>query len=599
MTEVSRSARQPESHAGAKSAPGAPWARLLGLSLLWLGLVATTACERAAEQQLAPARNGAAPGYEVRAPAPGVGAQTDDGYDPLAFARAAGSELRNVWATVPVQCYARTPDGANACWVCHSSVISPNVLADWPLQTEYGFVGEARFNPWTNLFEDRTEQIAAISDQEIQDYLQQDNYTPLKLALAERKDYPGFRPDLDLWRGFDEHGFARDGSGWRAVRYKPMPGGFWPTNGSAGDVMVRLPKPFRTTGDGQPSVAVYKLNLAILEATMASDPFRFDEDLERAVEPLDEALAGVDLNGDGRVGGVIEKIVGLPATYVGGASAVAVQRRLYPEGTEFLHTVRYVDVDAQGLLARRMKELRYSRKIRELSRERVTRAYRGISEVGEVVVAYAPPEKPPEFEGTALTGLSNAFGWRLQSFIEDKQGRLRLQTYEEQQSCMGCHTTMGTSVDQTFAFPRKLPGSEGWRPQDLGGMHDAPQVRHGRPEILTYFARVHGGDDFRGNSELLARFFPNGKLDEAKVLRAADGGDRDLAWLLTPSRERALEMAKAYLCVVRAQDFVFGRDANSGPVQGAIRQVENLSTGLEEAGTVHRDGRPFLDWSRK
>ena len=42
-----------------------------------------------------------------------------------------------------------------------------------------------------------------------------------------------------------------------------------------------------------------------------------------------------------------------------------------------------------------------------------------------------------------------------------------------------------------------------------------------------------------GNDELAARFFPGGVLAEAEVRRAAKGGDRDLAWLLAPSRARA------------------------------------------------------------
>ena len=60
-----------------------------------------------------------------------------------------------------------------------------------------------------------------------------------------------------------------------------------------------------------------------------------------------------------------------------------------------------------------------------------------------------------------------------------------------------------------------------------------------------------------------ARFVPGGpgtEVNEAEVRRAAAGGDRDLAWLLAPSRERALQLDKAYLAIARTQTFEHGRD---------------------------------------
>src|SRR6185436_19502079 len=98
----------------------------------------------------------------------------------------------------------------------------------------------------------------------------QDNYRLLRAALAERVDYDGWRPDVDLDAGFDDDGFARDGSGWRAVRYKPFPGAFFPTNGSAGDVFIRLPEAFRQDESGASSRAAYMANLAIVEAAIAT-----------------------------------------------------------------------------------------------------------------------------------------------------------------------------------------------------------------------------------------------------------------------------------------------------------------------------------------
>jgi hypothetical protein len=492
-------------------------------------------------------------------------------------------------------CYTRTAGTSNPCSACHTGAVAPNNLADWPLQKEFGFAPPATKNPWTNLFVDRTREVAAISDAEVLAWVRTDNASALRAALAGRDDYKGYVPDLDFAKGFDEEGFAQDGSGWRAVRYKPFPGTFWPTNGSADDTMIRLPAAFRTDAQGRPSRAVYKANLAILETSLCGDPFSFDKDVRRAVEPIDETAAGIDLDGDGKLTARVTTVVGLPARYAGGAAGTKVVRRLYPEGTEFLHSVRYLDPDAPALASARMKELRYSHKERFIDPVGMSKLYRKMkNDDADITV----PEQPHSFEGTPLTGLANDFGWRLQGFIEDGSGRLRVQTKAEHLFCMGCHTEAGVTVDQTFAFARKVPGADGWRPQDLRGMKDVPEIRHEEPEVLTYVRRVGGGDEFRENAEFRERFAPGGRVAESEILRAAPGGDRDLAWLLAPSRARALELDKAYLTIVRAQSFEHGRDASTRPAQNVFAEIaeKEKSTGLDEAKLVRRDGRIHLDW---
>ncbi len=511
-------------------------------------------------------------------------------YDPLALARRTDGQIANREAVVPPQCYTRTDGVANPCWTCHTISTFPNDLSDWELQEEYAFSEAGLTNHWANLFVDRSSEIAAISDSEILTHVRQDNYAPLARAMAAAPDYPGYVPDLDLGRGFDEGGFARDGSGWRAFRYKPFPGTFWPTNGSADDVFVRLPAAFRQAADGTASLAVYRVNLAILEASLATAPRVRDADIAWPTEPLDEVLAGLDLDRDGTMSPGATRIAGLPARFAGAAAGVAVARGLYPEGTEFLHSVRYLDPDAPSMIAARMKELRYARKIKFLDTWAILRSY-------AEELDHKDRGLPPWFTGSPDIGLRNDFGWQLQGFIEDAEGRLRLQTEEEHYYCMGCHSTLGVTADQTFAFPRKLPGSAGWGYQDLAGIPDVPQVGHDAPEILTYFRRVGGGDEFRANGEILARFFPGGALDEAAVRRAAPGGDQDIRALLLPSRERALLLNKAYLALVRHQDFTRGRDAMLAPPVNVHRAIVNGATGLAERGKVFPDGRLQLDWT--
>jgi hypothetical protein len=512
-------------------------------------------------------------------------------FDPLAQALASGSRVVNREAPIPSMCYTKTEGASNPCWTCHTGGVGDNVMEDEALQAEYAFSDVGQTNQWSNLFTDQSSAQARITDEEVLEYIRQDNYTPLRAALLGRPGgFKGWVPDLDLARGFDGDGFARDGSGWRAVRYKPFLGTFWPTNGSTDDVFIRLPVVFQQDSEGRPSREVYRLNLAILEAAMTVDPALRDvKQAVRRVEPVDERVGGVDLDGDAVLEPSVEEVRGLPANYVGGAAKVAVRQHYYPRGTEFLHTVRYVDPDAPSLLSARMKEVRYSRKDEEHEGLRVRSFY---AEEQEKKLQ----GRLPVFPGTPELGLVNEFGWRLQGFIEDARGRLRVQTMEEHAFCMGCHTNLGVTVDQTFGFPRKVPGREGWRHQDLRGLPDVPQAGHAKPEVLTYFERVKGGDEFRANDELLSRFFPHGVLDATSVRRAAKGGDRDLAWLVTPSRERALALDRAYLALVREQGFTKGRDTLLAPPKNVLARVENGSTGLEDAGLIFEDGRLHLTW---
>ncbi|MCA9644168.1 MAG: hypothetical protein KC492_25920, partial [Myxococcales bacterium] len=189
-------------------------------------------------------------------------------------------------------------------------------------------------------------------------------------------------------------------------------------------------------------------------------------------------------------------------------------------------------------------------------------------------------------------GLKNEFGWQLQGFIEDAEGRLRLQSDEEHRYCMGCHSGLGVTVDQTFAFVRKLPGAGGWAVQDLRGIPDAPQLGHSKGEIATYLERVGGGDEFRANAEVLQRLFPSGHLAATEV----DSKRADITALVLPSRARALQLNQAYRALVRSQRFDLGRDALLGRVRNVHSEIVNGSTELGTTGRVFDDGELRLSW---
>ncbi|MCA8940580.1 MAG: hypothetical protein KDB07_12260, partial [Planctomycetes bacterium] len=289
-------------------------------------------------------------------------------YDPLAYARSTTGQIVNFEAAVPSMCYTKTDGVSNPCWTCHTDGRFTNHHFDWTLQEEYAFSDAALENHWDNLFIDHSSETASISDQEALSYIRQDNYKPLVQALAAREDFAGWKPDLSFELGFEEDGFARDGSYWRALRYKPFLGTFWPTNGNTDDVFIRLPSKFRTDANGTFSKEIYKANLSLLETLIAAgSEFGIPESdqVRRKVEPIDESVIGYDLDQNGSLG-IAAEIVGLPATYFGAAADHPARRYVYPDGTEFMHTVRYVDPDRPTLLSTRMKEVRYMVKRLEL-----------------------------------------------------------------------------------------------------------------------------------------------------------------------------------------------------------------------------------------
>ncbi len=475
------------------------------------------------------------------------------------------SAVYNREAIVPPQCYTKRDGTSNPCYVCHQDAVPgrENVMNDRDLQSEYSFSELGGTNHWANLFEDRTERIAKISDEEITAWTKQDNYSDLAQRLRDAR-FGGWIPDLEgLQNGrdaFDENGFAKDGSGWVAFSYKPLPSTFWPTNGSTDDVMIRLPEPFRANSNGELSNDIYRVNLSILEA-MIKGFAAID------IAPVDEKLVGTDLNRDGSLT-VVDRITNFD-NYVGGADFVVAETSLYPAGTEFLHTVRYLGVTEDGAIvpSTRMKEVRYMKKWAAYSKPIYARKYQleGFEkEAGNL----------PGYQYLGDYGLDNGTGWAIHGFIEDKSGALRASTYEENFFCMGCHSSIGSTVDKTFSFARKIDGVDGWKYIDLKGMPDAPTMGETKGEIATYLERVGGGNEFRSNDEMKARWFKkDGTVDTEKVSQA-----RDVYDLIVPSPERALALDKAYRTIVEDQDFIFGRDASITPPENVYQSVDNKET---------------------
>lgn len=451
------------------------------------------------------------------------------------------NEIYNPESVIPPQCYTKTDGDKNPCYICHQSYtdpLRPNFVKDASLQGNYEFSDEGMTNSWKNLFKDRSKEIQAITDNEIMNWVSQDNYSPFIKKLSNDVTWKGEMPKIMNLaypkEAFHLNGIAKDGSHWVAYNYKPLPSSFWPTNGSTGDAMIRLPKEFREL-NGKYSEVVYLNNLALLEQSIKQSK---------------------DINSQ--------------VSYQGDASDVRIEYMLYPQGTEFLHTVRYLGINDDGSIfnAPRMKEVRYMKKAK----------FKTISALKSSYLIEAKEKKLgqlPQTINIGNRGIDNGFGWIINGYIENAQGELRQQNKQEMAFCNGCHKTLGSTIDQIFSFSRKVEGSAGWGYIDLSKIRDVPNIEssgraESQGEYLTYFQRVGGGDEFRQNSEMLKRWFhADGKVNTMAV-ESIDS----IYSLITPSKERALALNKAYKLIVDEQSYIFGRDAVLMPAKNVLKRVE-------------------------
>jgi hypothetical protein len=196
----------------------------------------------------------------------------------------------------------------------------------------------------------------------------------------------------------------------------------------------------------------------------------------------------------------------------------------------------------------------------------------------------------PAYRNMGHRGLATPMGWQLSAFIEDKNGRLRFNTFEETMYCMGCHNSIGSTIDKTFAFARKIDGAKGWGYINLHGMPDAPNVGEIAGEIATYLERSGGGSEFRSNTEMEKRFYyADGSLNQQAIAAA-----HDVYELITPSRERALQLNKAYRVIVADQTYLYGRDATVTPPKNVYMRIDETAPALRIQKQYAWDIR--LDW---
>ncbi len=505
------------------------------------------------------------------------------------------TKVENFGSYIPPQCYTKTQDNNgvihNPCYTCHTQGKSPNFWNDTDLQESYNFPKQMLTNPYTNLFVDKTDFLKTISDQEIINYIRTSNYFDndgeIYLKKIMPKNWNGYIPDC--YFNFDQDGFDKNPktnqfTGWVAYKYYPFLGTFWPTNGSTDDVLIRLPKIFRQDKNGQFSKTIYKINISILESYVKQQDVKLDY-------LIDEREIGLDLNNDGILAKTDIIKFNQNLKFIGKAGDLQSQGRLqiepglFPVGTEFLHTVRYIDFDEYGNIkpSARIKEVRYAYKEEFFTSGEIK--YMMDHKLKETHPSFSPDPTPQleGFPGNYEKGLKNLFGWRYSGYIEDKEGKLRPQTTQETISCMGCHDTIGSTTDSTFSFVRKFAFGY-WDKNYLKGIPE-PKVYYKKfgeqYEYTFYLLNNKSGNEFRSNDEVIKKFFDdkgNIKKDMVELLH------KDISVLLYPSKERAILLNKVYLWVVKNQSYNKGNVFDVKSLENTVyKKVDlNQETGVKE-----------------
>jgi hypothetical protein len=507
-------------------------------------------------------------------------------------------QLDNWFAYIPPACYVDTKgdNGSihNPCYVCHQKGVAPNYIDDSNLQLEYSFPAAARTNYWSNLWEDRRPAMERISDRAMTDYVRTDNYKKgSKIILAEtltlrlpkewdsndNGSWEGFIPDV--FYSLDADGFDRDPqgdyTGWRQYHYAPLPGNFSPANGSVGDGFIRLSEDFRVDKSGRADIEVYKLNLAIVESAISRR--------DMVVPQFDEREHGVDLDNNGELNSAdtiayrgesgAMLLVG-KAGELQSRGKVHLEQGLFPEFTEFYHSLRYLDVSVEGdvIPASRVKEVRYSIKRRWYPPAVLARF--AADEIKEK--AYTP-DRPRWVRGNQEFGVSNRLAWQYQGFIEDRDGELRPQSHQELVFCVGCHSGIGATTDSNFSFARKLSagdveyfagytgksfdrGSSGAAPYEV----ESASLKGIVDGYATYLEENHALNDYRS-----LNYDAHLPVDR-----------QDIGSLLWPDAEDAKLMNKAYRVIVQEQSYTKGRDATVSSLLYIRKELEKgEETGIE------------------
>jgi hypothetical protein len=403
--------------------------------------------------------------------------------------------------------------------------------------------------PWTNFFEPPITKAPRAPDDDVLRYVRQSNDLAADRTLLLPKSlsplphdwdidgnqaWDGYAPDV--WFRFDDHGFdlRPDGtrSGWRAFAHYPFPGTFFPANGSAADVLVRLPAPFQNDVQGRRDGRIYEINLAIVEALATRS--------DVANEPVDEADLAPWRRRDHGIadeGGAVREESGLPR--LRGAARPGGARR----------------AQARALPGR------------EPPRELARRA------------------RHRQWPGVGLPGLHRSQGRHAPPAVT-RGDRLLRRLPRRPRRNHGFHLLLPAEALRRGVLARLVPLVAA-RPRGR------PRTEAGAYEYTKYLEEAGAGDELRENAEVIRRFFDERGDLRPDAIRTLH---HDVASLLLPSPARALDLDRAYHAVVEAQTFARARDAVLAVSQNVhatvpIGEATGVLTPVRMAGLPREDRR--------
>ena len=352
---------------------------------------------------------------------------------------------------------------------------------------------------------------------------------------------------------------------------------------------------FRQDAQGRESRAVYRVNLAILEAAHRRRPAARADGRARARgrahrRARRRARSRRRRPARGRGDARARPAAALRRRRARGRGAPL---RATPQGTEFLHTVRYLDPDRARAPVARMKELRYSRKVMELDDWAISRRATRTSTTRRTRASC------PSSPARRSSGCATRFGWQLQGFIEDARGApAAADARRSTASAWAATRTSASPSTRRSRWRARCRARAGWRHQDLRGHPGRAAGRSRRSRDARVLpARRRWRRAARQRRDPRALLPAAGVLDEAEVRRAAPGGDRDLAALLD-ALARARAAARQGLPARSCASSASRRDATRAWARAATStgRITNGSTGLGRTGGIHLDGQLHLDW---
>lgn len=421
---------------------------------------------------------------------------------------------------IPAQCWIETSYGTqNACKYCHTNYLAEikhgnnfpiaedQILFSFPSPNLNKVNWKNVINPEEIIQRLKEEgiKVPQPDDFEILTYVRNDNWRAayktarpsgddswnnLSNAESDFQLFPALNPDDlfpysdknptdDATHGYiDQQGFIRNNkneyTGWRAVNFFPY-AIFTPLTGSVSGIYIKLPGNFMTK-DGKLDIEVYMKNLDLLAKNIKN-------------QKIDSEF------------------------YYGDAANIRVTKGFYPVGTEFAHPLHYVDLNADGetgvnldglnqnktadyefpgTRSKRVKEIRYMYKWKDVN----------LNDIGIKESEGIPKAIGKEWKGW----IDNNAGWIIAAYIENREGELRPQTTEELLQCLGCHSSVGNTIDAVWSFQRKLPRELGWQEMNYGDykksrpdktrLHDYYNQNAEMGELEYFYYTVVGADLF-------------------------------------------------------------------------------------------------------